>query len=46
LKEAVQVLPDYIAEMVPFDTLVGEFRVHYAGSSATRSPAGAARARC
>ena len=23
--------PDYAAEMVPFDPLVGEFRVHYAG---------------
>src|SRR6516162_5581886 len=30
-KEAVQVPPDYAAEMVPFDPLVGEFRVHYAG---------------
>src|SRR6185312_9151758 len=29
-KEAVQVPPDYAAEMVPFDPLVGEFRVHYA----------------
>jgi dCTP deaminase len=28
---AVQVPPDYAAEMVPFDPLVGEFRVHYAG---------------
>jgi len=45
-KEAVPVLPDYSAEMVPFDPLVGEFRVYYAGSSATRAPAGAARARC
>jgi len=27
-KEAVQVPPDYAAEMVPFDPLVGEFRVH------------------
>src|SRR4029077_18249893 len=26
-KEAVQVPPDYAAEMVPFDPLVGEFRV-------------------
>jgi dCTP deaminase len=41
---SVQVLPDYSAEMVPFDPLVGEFRVYYAGSSATRAPAGAARA--
>jgi dCTP deaminase len=30
-KEAVQVPADYAAEMVPFDPLVGEFRVHYAG---------------
>jgi dCTP deaminase len=30
-KEAVQIPPDYAAEMVPFDPLVGEFRVHYAG---------------
>jgi dCTP deaminase len=30
-KEAVQVPPDTAAEMVPFDPLVGEFRVHYAG---------------
>jgi dCTP deaminase len=30
-KEAVAVPPDYAAEMVPFDPLVGEFRVHYAG---------------
>lgn len=30
-KEAVRVPPDYAAEMVPFDPLVGEFRVHYAG---------------
>ena len=30
-KEAVQVPPDYAAEMMPFDPLVGEFRVHYAG---------------
>jgi dCTP deaminase len=27
----VHVPPDYAAEMVPFDPLVGEFRVHYAG---------------
>jgi dCTP deaminase len=27
----VQVPPDHAAEMVPFDPLVGEFRVHYAG---------------
>jgi dCTP deaminase len=30
-KESVQVPPDFAAEMVPFDPLVGEFRVHYAG---------------
>jgi len=30
-KEAVHVPPAYAAEMVPFDPLVGEFRVHYAG---------------
>jgi dCTP deaminase len=30
-KEAVQVPPDQAAEMVPFNPLVGEFRVHYAG---------------
>ncbi len=30
-KEAVHVPPDYAAEMVPFNPLVGEFRVHYAG---------------
>jgi dCTP deaminase len=30
-KEAVSVPPDYAAEMVPYDTEVGEFRVHYAG---------------
>ncbi len=30
-KQAVQVPPDYAAEMAPFDPLVGEFRVHYAG---------------
>src|SRR5262249_56526210 len=30
-KEAVQGPPDYAAQMVPFDPLVGEFRVHYAG---------------
>ena len=29
--EAVHVPPAYAAEMVPFDPLVGEFRVHYAG---------------
>lgn len=30
-REAVHVPPGYAAEMVPFDPLVGEFRVHYAG---------------
>lgn len=30
-REAVHVPPDYAAEMTPFDPLVGEFRVHYAG---------------
>ncbi|KAB1071790.1 2'-deoxycytidine 5'-triphosphate deaminase [Methylobacterium planeticum] len=30
-KESVVVPPDHAAEMVPFDPLVGEFRVHYAG---------------
>jgi dCTP deaminase len=30
-KEAVVVPPDHAAEMLPYDTLVGEFRVHYAG---------------
>ena len=30
-REAVQVPPDHAAEMLPFDPLVGEFRVHYAG---------------
>ena len=30
-KEAVHVPPTHAAEMVPFNPLVGEFRVHYAG---------------
>jgi dCTP deaminase len=30
-KEAVHIPIDHAAEMVPYDTLVGEFRVHYAG---------------
>jgi dCTP deaminase len=30
-KEAVSVPPEYAAEMLPYDTEVGEFRVHYAG---------------
>jgi dCTP deaminase len=30
-REAVAIPYDYAAEMVPFNPLVGEFRVHYAG---------------
>ena len=30
-KELVTVPPDHAAEMIPYDPLVGEFRVHYAG---------------
>jgi dCTP deaminase len=30
-REAVRVPPEYAAEMVAYDTAVGEFRVHYAG---------------
>ncbi len=30
-RERVRVPPDHAAEMVAYDTLVGEFRVHYAG---------------
>jgi dCTP deaminase len=30
-REAVHIPPDYAAEMMPYDPLVGEFRVHYAG---------------
>ena len=30
-RESVTVPPDHAAEMLAFDTLVGEFRVHYAG---------------
>jgi len=30
-KQAVRIPPDYAAEMVAYDTSVGEFRVHYAG---------------
>lgn len=30
-KEAIHIPPDYAAEMVAYDTSVGEFRVHYAG---------------
>jgi len=29
--EALAIPPDFAAEMVPFNPLVGEFRVHYAG---------------
>ena len=44
-REAVHVPPDYAAEMVAFDPLVGEFRVHYAGffdPGFGHSPAGGA----
>ncbi len=30
-REAVTIPPSHAAEMVPFNPLVGEFRVHYAG---------------
>ena len=30
-KESVRIPPDHAAEMVAYDTLVGEFRAHYAG---------------
>lgn len=30
-RETVRIPPDYAAEMVPYDTQIGEFRVHYAG---------------
>ena len=30
-REAVSIPPEWAAEMVPYDPLVGEFRVHYAG---------------
>jgi dCTP deaminase len=30
-KETIAVPPNYAAEMVPYDTRAGEFRVHYAG---------------
>ena len=30
-KESVSVPPGYVAEMAPFDPLIGEYRVHYAG---------------
>jgi dCTP deaminase len=47
-KEAVHVPPSHAAEMVPFDPLVGEFRVHYAGffdPGFGHAPAGGAGAR-
>jgi dCTP deaminase len=30
-REALHIPPDYAAEMVPIDPMMGEFRVHYAG---------------
>jgi dCTP deaminase len=30
-REAIAIPPDFAAEMLPFNPLVGEFRVHYAG---------------
>jgi dCTP deaminase len=30
-REAISIPPDFAAEMMPFNPLVGEFRVHYAG---------------
>jgi dCTP deaminase len=30
-REAIAVPPDYAAEMMPYDTRAGEFRLHYAG---------------
>ncbi len=30
-REAVVVPPDHAAEMLPYHTFVGEFRVHFAG---------------
>ncbi|MEX6508027.1 2'-deoxycytidine 5'-triphosphate deaminase [Jiella sp. M17.18] len=47
-KEAVHVPPAFAAEMTPFDPLVGEFRVHYAGffdPGFGHSPAGGAGSR-
>ena len=47
-KEAVHVPPTHAAEMVPFNPLVGEFRVHYAGfmdPGFGHAPAGGAGAR-
>ena len=50
-KEALHIPPNLAAEMVPIDTMMGEFRVHYAGffrSGLWPRPSGAAgvRARC
>ena len=49
-KEAIAVPPEYAAEMLPYDTRAGEFRVHYAGFfdpgfgwSANASKAGSSR---
>jgi dCTP deaminase len=47
-KEAVHVPPTHAAEMMPFNPLVGEFRVHYAGfmdPGFGHGPAGGAGAR-
>jgi dCTP deaminase len=47
-KEAVHVPPSHAAEMMPFNPLVGEFRVHYAGfmdPGFGHAPAGGAGAR-
>ncbi len=30
-KESVAVPPEFVAEMAPFDPMIGEYRVHYAG---------------
>ncbi|MGI9386106.1 MAG: 2'-deoxycytidine 5'-triphosphate deaminase, partial [Methyloligellaceae bacterium] len=30
-KELIRIPPDYAAEMAPFDPMMGEYRVHYAG---------------
>jgi dCTP deaminase len=49
-KEAIAVPPNYAAEMLPYDTRAGEFRVHYAGFfdpgfglTATHAKAGSSR---
>jgi len=47
-KEALHIPPDLAAEMVPIDTMMGEFRVHYAGffdPGFGHGPAGGAGAR-